>query len=629
MQRKIHLILFTTVFCLILTSTINAQTRVESVIPTPNAINASIDGNIIINFDGVDTISTHTLAGSFFIYGSHTGLYDKISPDDVTRDTDKKVAEITNMQLKPGELISMIIKDPETPGFNFQPHQWQFSVRPAAGIGEFKRRVEVNLPPSSDPASIFAADLNNNSIPDLAVLDGNNGMVSILANRNTNMGLGFDENPVTIIPQPSGNKLTTASYQVNQQEESISNFPHITGGDLYGNGYSSIVIISNALDEIIIYRNEQDEVDNERESREEDFTYGSQHVSTGSQPVMSAIADFNNDGKNDIAVLASGSNQVLMHTWENDYDITREYEVGDNPVSMVARDFNNDGYIDLAVIVSGQDQIDFLENDREGGFLDIVSTSLPFTPGNMAAGNFSGSNSDGEPGDNFVEVAIGSINSNRLELFTYDNNTNQFSWKQSLAPSESSPFVAIAAGDFFGDSTLDLITTYRNSDHIDFFVNNANEEFRSASTIDPESSRPPFGIGVAIADFALNGSMDIAITNSDSDKVTILYNDAGTTTAPPNPNGNIKAYPNPFTPNDDGYNDRTRFDYNDADVQNPKLEILNFEGRHIRTSRDISGNAIYWDGLNDSGQMQRPGVYLYVIKDDSKTIASGIVTLAR
>ena len=87
--------------------------------------------------------------------------------------------------------------------------------------------------------------------------------------------------------------------------------------------------------------------------------------------------------------------------------------------------------------------------------------------------------------------------------------------------------------------------------------------------------------------------------------------------------------PNPFTPNGDETNDLVEFDVREFGLSQPTVEIYTFEGRLIRTLRDVSSGKIRWDGTDDSGERQPPGVYLYVVRDEGQDVASGQVTLAR
>nr|WP_272509510.1 FG-GAP-like repeat-containing protein [Salinibacter ruber] len=87
--------------------------------------------------------------------------------------------------------------------------------------------------------------------------------------------------------------------------------------------------------------------------------------------------------------------------------------------------------------------------------------------------------------------------------------------------------------------------------------------------------------------------------------------------------------PNPFTPNGDGVNEAVKFDTREFGLNQPTVEIYTFEGRLIRSLSDVSSGKIEWDGTDDSGEKQPPGVYLYVVRDEGQDVASGQVTLAR
>ena len=87
--------------------------------------------------------------------------------------------------------------------------------------------------------------------------------------------------------------------------------------------------------------------------------------------------------------------------------------------------------------------------------------------------------------------------------------------------------------------------------------------------------------------------------------------------------------PNPFTPNDDSYNDFVAFKVNEFGLFQPVLRIFSFEGRLIRTDDELVDGFLQWDGRDDAGREQRPGVYLYTVEDNRRIVASGHITLAR
>lgn len=83
--------------------------------------------------------------------------------------------------------------------------------------------------------------------------------------------------------------------------------------------------------------------------------------------------------------------------------------------------------------------------------------------------------------------------------------------------------------------------------------------------------------------------------------------------------------PNPFTPNDDGFNDRAIFYFPEINNISTIILIFDMNGRHIA---EIRGSA-HWDGKDDRGREAKPGAYIYIIKVEDKVIAKGVVSLAR
>lgn len=86
--------------------------------------------------------------------------------------------------------------------------------------------------------------------------------------------------------------------------------------------------------------------------------------------------------------------------------------------------------------------------------------------------------------------------------------------------------------------------------------------------------------------------------------------------------------PNPFTPNADGFNDAAVFDFSQLELQEPRLKIFNFKGS-LLSSAEGGNTSFSWDGRDQSGNAQKPGIYLYVLSDSEKRISSGYIVLAR
>lgn len=83
--------------------------------------------------------------------------------------------------------------------------------------------------------------------------------------------------------------------------------------------------------------------------------------------------------------------------------------------------------------------------------------------------------------------------------------------------------------------------------------------------------------------------------------------------------------PNPFTPNNDGYNDVVIFDFPEFKTQPGEVLIFDAQGRKVI---DLRGK-MRWDGRNENGDLARPGAYLYIVRIDNRVIARGVLGLAR
>jgi len=88
----------------------------------------------------------------------------------------------------------------------------------------------------------------------------------------------------------------------------------------------------------------------------------------------------------------------------------------------------------------------------------------------------------------------------------------------------------------------------------------------------------------------------------------------------------FRAYPNPFTPNGDGFYDRFIIELPlGGEVE---INIYRLEGIRV-ASLTGDGRFYSWDGNDDFNRPQPPGIYLWVIRVDGKIYKHGSVTLAR
>jgi hypothetical protein len=120
----------------------------------------------------------------------------------------------------------------------------------------------------------------------------------------------------------------------------------------------------------------------------------------GSAAGSVAVGDFNGDGKLDLAVANVAGNNVTVWLGNGSGGFTvsagSPFPTGNSPSSIAVADFNGDGRLDLAVANALSNDVTILLGMGNGGFTG--ATGSPFAGGknplSVAAGDFNG---DGRP----------------------------------------------------------------------------------------------------------------------------------------------------------------------------------------------------------------------------------------
>ncbi|HEX3070432.1 MAG TPA: FG-GAP-like repeat-containing protein, partial [Thermoanaerobaculia bacterium] len=117
------------------------------------------------------------------------------------------------------------------------------------------------------------------------------------------------------------------------------------------------------------------------------------NFSAGSAPYSVAIGDFTGDGKSDLAVADSFSNNVLilLGTGTGTFGAATNFSVGTIPFSVAIGDFNGDGKSDLAVANEHSNNVSILLGTGTGTFgaaTTLTTGSIPLSMFSVAIGDF-------------------------------------------------------------------------------------------------------------------------------------------------------------------------------------------------------------------------------------------------
>ena len=297
----------------------------------------------------------------------------------------------------------------------------------------------------------------------------------------------------------------------------------------------------------------------------------------GSSPRGLAAADFNGDGKADLAVVNENSNtlSILLGTGEGGFVAGETYAVGYDPWFVTTGDFNGDGRTDLVVVstldensqVAMMGQLSILLGNGDGTFQSPITVAAGYSPATVAVADF---NLDGiadlvftENGSSEVAVLLGNGDGTFRTAASYSqpgasgvatgdfnrdgkpdfalagpgylivylgngDGTFQLSPSQYAAGPHSYPGY-LAVSDLNGDGKLDIVAPgTQPGSTITVWLGKGDGTFLPGSSY--PAGQAPFS--VAITDLNGDGKPDLVVPNLQSDNLSFLYGNGDGTFQP-------------------------------------------------------------------------------------------------
>ena len=268
------------------------------------------------------------------------------------------------------------------------------------------------------------------------------------------------------------------------------------------------------------------------------LTFATLTDNVGTTPVYVVTADFNKDGKPDLAVinqcgsdascLTAGSVSILLGNGDGTFSAGTTLTTGLNAISAAVGDFNADGNPDLAVLLNDASNCDdgstcpdvaiFLGNGN-GTFTTGTTLSVESfdaTPTQLITGDFNG--------DGKLDLAIAAGSSVYVYL---GNGDGTFSF--GSFPEVAGTATSLVTGDFNADGILDLAVAVESSPWVDILLGDGDGTFTLASSQPLVTLSTPSSL--TTGDFNADGKLDLAITDGSTGILTVLLgNSDGTFT---------------------------------------------------------------------------------------------------
>ena len=218
-------------------------------------------------------------------------------------------------------------------------------------------------------------------------------------------------------------------------------------------------------------------------------------------------ADFNGDGKLDLAMANQNDGTVSILLGNGNGTFQPPANVGGfiTPTWIAVGDFNGDGKLDLAVTDGGSASVAILLGNGDGTFAIGTALSTNQFPVYVVTGDFNG---DGKLDLAATDVP-GSVPKRGVRVFL-GNGDGTF--QNGIEYASNADYLQMIAADMNGDGKLDLIAAVSccdaHSGNAALLLGNGDGTFQAAKYYSANAT----ALALAAGDFFADGSMDLAVS---------------------------------------------------------------------------------------------------------------------
>lgn len=379
-----------------------------------------------------------------------------------------------------------------TVGHYAQSSAYLLPTFPGAGSTLDASTFEASVTFETDPGPQYMAsgDFNRDGKPDLVI--SSTGGLTVFQNESTS-------GPVEAGSMARGQLISSRPQPLE-----------VAVGDVDGDGWLDVVVANGNANGFTVYRNTSTEGGAIAFDTTEDNFISSDNSARGI-----GVADFDRDGRLDIAVANSAAGRVSVHrsisrprTPENPgavlFESPRFLGTGGQRTGLVTADFDGDGWSDIAVTNLSSNHFTVYRNTQNLTFSgqNYSAAGYPF---GIDAGDLNG---DGKP-----DLAITNYASNSVSIVRNASTPGNLSFNNApdLPVQDSgSPYnpVNITIGDLDGDRLADLVVTHDSKNTLTLFEGAGDYTF----TRHDLANQPSGGRGIVVADLNGDGPPEISVT---------------------------------------------------------------------------------------------------------------------
>ena len=249
-------------------------------------------------------------------------------------------------------------------------------------------------------------------------------------------------------------------------------------------------------------------------------------IPVGNTPTAIITADFNKDGKADLAVSNEGSDNVsiLLGSGTGFFGTANNFPVPINsqPLFLCTADFNEDGNLDIATANANANNVSILLGSGTGTFGPAINSAALGTPFGICTADFNGDGhmdlAAADGGGNTISVLLGSGTGNFAPYVTFVVGTNPYS---------------VCTGDFNKDGKIDLAVSNDVTKNVIVLINTitsttATPTFTTSTNITTGAGTPN-PRSIISTDYNMDGNLDLAVANEGTDNVSIFFGNGGGT----------------------------------------------------------------------------------------------------